>query len=132
MNELDEHSGYSECPSCHETADLNLHHCFVKVPTDPEELEDRARIVQVNKQTRLRHEACNDPNTVTEGGEEEDIIYHPPLLVFWDTEAMQEIRVCMCLIFFFFFFFQYTTFINKSYYTYNTNSAMTTVLSKTY
>ena len=32
----------------------------------------------------------------------------------------------------FFFFFQYTTFINKCYYTYNTNSTMTTVLAKQY
>ena len=45
-----------------------------------------------------RREARNDPDTVTERGEEEDITYHPPLLVFWDTEAMQEIRACMCLI----------------------------------
>ena len=34
--------------------------------------------------------------------------------------------------FLFFFFFQYTTFTNKCYYTYNTNSTMTTVLSKQY
>ena len=30
MNKQDEHRcGYSECPSCHETTDLNQHQCFV-------------------------------------------------------------------------------------------------------
>ena len=61
----------------------------MQVPTNPEELDDRACIVQINKQTRLRREARNNPNAATEGEEEEDNTYHPPLLVFWDTEAMQ-------------------------------------------
>ena len=34
--------------------------------------------------------------------------------------------------YFLFFYFQYTTFINKCYYTYKANSTMTTVLSKQY
>ena len=51
----------------------------MQVPADPEELEDRARIVQINKRTRLRREARNT--------------YHPPLLVFRDTEAMQDTEV---------------------------------------
>ena len=95
MNEQDEHRcGYSECPSCHETTDLNHHQCFVQIPTDPEELEDRAHIVQINKQTRLRREAHNDSNTATESREvEEDNTFHPPLLVFWYTEAMQDTGV---------------------------------------
>ena len=95
MNEQDEHRcGYSECPSCHETTDLNQHQCFVQVPTDPEELEDRACIVQSNKWTQLHWEARNDRNTVMEGEEEEeeeeDNTCHPTLLVFWDMEAMQD------------------------------------------
>ena len=62
----------------------------MQVPTDPEELEDRTRIVQINKRARLRRQARNDPNTATEGEEErEDDTYYPPLLVFWDTAAMQ-------------------------------------------
>ena len=95
MNEQDEHRcRYSECLSCHETTDLNQHQCFVQIPTDQEELEDRARIIQINKRTRLGREARNDPNTATEGGEvEEDNTYKPPLLVFWDTEAMQDTGV---------------------------------------
>ena len=60
------------------------------MPVVPRELEDRARIVQINKRTRLHREARNDTNTATEGEEEEDNTYHPPLLVFWDTEAMQD------------------------------------------
>ena len=84
QGEQDEHwCGNSECPSCHKTTDLNQHQCFVQVPAYPEELKGRARIVQVNKRTRLRHEARNNPNTATEGEEnEEDNTYHPPLLVF--------------------------------------------------
>ena len=94
MNEEDKHRcGYSECPSCHETTDLNQHQCFVQVPTDPEELEDRACILQINKRTRLRREARSDPNTAMEGQEEEDNTYHPQLLVFWDTGAIQNTGV---------------------------------------
>ena len=66
----------------------------MQIPSDPEELEERARIIQINKRIRLRRDACNeiDPNTATEGEENEDT-YHPPLLVFWDTEAMQNTGV---------------------------------------
>ena len=36
MNEQDKHwRRYSECPSCHETTNLNQHQCFVQIPTDP-------------------------------------------------------------------------------------------------
>ena len=65
----------------------------MQIPTDPEELADRARIIQINKRARLRREARNDRNTATESREEEDNTYHPPLLVFWDTEAMQDMGV---------------------------------------
>ena len=80
--------GFGTCPSCREEVDLKEHRCFVQVPRDPEILEHEAQIVQINLRRRRREELRKKGLPVPACLEGED--YRPQLLVFWDSEAMQN------------------------------------------
>ena len=74
-----------------EEVDLKEHRYFVEIPCDPEELEAEARISQINLRKRRRKKLQKKGKRVPACLEGED--YRPPLLVFWDSEAMQNTGV---------------------------------------
>ena len=91
QDQQDHRCGFGTCPACMEEVDLKEHRCFFQIPCDPEELEDEARISQINLRKRRQEELQKKGKRVPACLEGED--YRPPLLVFWDSEAMQNTGV---------------------------------------
>ena len=81
--------GFADCPSCHEDVDTREHRCFIQVVKLPEEENQEKK----KKKTKNRGAAAGLA-TLAANDEPMDIDEEekPPLLVFFDIEAMQDTK----------------------------------------